>query len=55
MSPKLEKYQNTFQVNLLDGLSNALFFTLEIRDGGVLELEPELLVFVQGQLPRPEI
>lgn len=47
------KSKLTFEVNLLDGLPDALLLALEVRDGGVLELEPELLVLAQGQLLGP--
>lgn len=52
-----EKYVNTFctfEVNLLNGLSNALLFALEVRDGGILELEPVLLISLQSQPLWPE-
>lgn len=44
----------TFEVNLLNGLSNALLFAFKIRDGGILELEPVLLVPFQSQPLWPE-
>ena len=40
---------STFEVNLLNGLSDALLFALEVRDGGILELEPVLLISLQSQ------
>ena len=43
----------TFEVDLLDGLSHALLFALEVGDAGVLELEPVLLVALQGQSLGP--
>lgn len=45
----------TFEVYLLNGLSNALLFALEIGDRGVLELKPVLLVSLQCQSLWPEI
>lgn len=44
----------TFEVDLLNGLADALLFALEIRDGGILELEPVLLVSFQSQPLWPE-
>lgn len=45
---------STFEVNLLNGLSDALLFALEIRDGRILELEPVLLISLQSQPLWPE-
>lgn len=46
---------STFEVNLLNGLPDALLFALEIRDGGILELEPVLLISLQSQPFWPEM
>ena len=43
----------TFEMYLLDGLSDALLFALEVGDVGVLELKPVLLVGLQGQFLGP--
>lgn len=51
----LNRESFTFQVNLLNGLSNALLFALEVRDGGVLELKPILLVSLQSEPLRSEM
>lgn len=55
LNPKYNNIFSTFEVNLLNGLSNALLFALEIRDGGILELEPVLLISLQSQPLWPEI
>ena len=54
--PYYEKYSisSTFEVDLLNGLSDALLFALEVRDGRILELEPVLLISLQSQLLWPE-
>lgn len=38
----------------MNGLPDALLFALEVRDRGVLELEPILLISLQSQSLWPE-
>lgn len=54
LNPESSNIFPTFEVNLLNGLPNALLFALEIRNRGVLELEPVLFIPLQSKSLRPE-
>lgn len=45
---------STFKLNLLNWLSDALLFALEVIYRGILELEPVLFISLQSESLRPE-
>lgn len=54
LNPESNIIFTTFEVNLLNRLPDTLLFALEVRDRGILELEPILLIALQSKSLRPE-